>query len=343
MKHFRSEKAFAKYRPEESLRKKISRIFKSRQRIIPVSDLPSHYKANPFKPKNQTKPSRAKLKLFIFFIVIITWLLCLAFTPYFKIKKILYFNLGSTPRSEVDSFIRNEYLKQKGWLPKDNYFFVDSAQLANSIADHFSLESVIIEKKFPSELHVEVKEKTSAVVYDNAKKYYLLDKEGTIIRELADVEPNELKQAETNPVFTLATSSTPDTVSTTVVTSSKPSYKHTPNNEKIKKYFSDYPIIYDKREIEIQDKKQNILPTSVIDAAILWQKEFTQQGRLRPKFFIFENINSGVTITTGESWEILIQPSSDAAAQITVLKELLTTAKPKEYIDLRFGEKIYWK
>ncbi len=343
MKHFRSEKAFAKYRPEESLRKKISRIFKRKQKIISVSDLPSHYKSNPFKPKNQVRPSRAKLKLFILFIVVMAWLLCLAFTPYFKIKKILYFNLGSTPRNEVDSFIQNAYLKQKGWLPRDNYFFVDSAKLADNILDHFSLESVIVEKKFPSELHVEVREKTSAIIYDNAKKYYLLDKEGTIIKELADVEPNELKQIETSPISTPTTSSISDTVSTTVTTSSKPSYKHTPNNEKIKNFFSDYPIIYDKRNIEIQDRQQNILPTSVIDAAILWQKEFAQQGRLRPKFFTFENINSGVTITTGETWEILIQPTSDITAQITILKELLTTAKPKEYIDLRFGEKIYWK
>ncbi len=352
MKHFRSEKAFAKYKPEESWKKKLSRIFKRKQKTIAISDLPSHYKSNPYKPQNQIKPNRTKLKIILLLVVLLGWAFCLAYTPYFKINKILYFNLGNTPRAEIESFIQSNYLNRASWLPIDNYFFINSDKLATSIRDQFSLDTVIITKTFPNVLNVEVKEKISAIIYDNGKKYYLLDKDGTVIKPLADVEQNELKlkpqslsysQLSTSTTSTSQnlTSSTPN-ISPEAV-SSTPTYEHTPNNEKIKRFFADYPIVYDRRNIEIEDKQKNVLPTEFIDSIITWNKELSQQGRLRPKFFVFDNLNSGIVIDTSEAWYIIFQPKNDINLQIMVFKEMLATIKPKAYIDLRFGEKVYWK
>ena len=353
MKHFRSEKAFAKYKPEESWKKKLSRVFKRKQKAIPISDLPSHYKSNPYKPQNQVKPNKTKLKLTILIILILGWIFCLAYTPYFKINKILYFNLGNTSRAELESFIHSNYLNRASWLPVDNYFFINSGRLANNIKDHFSLESVIVTKVFPNGLNIEVKEKISAIIYDNSKKYFLLDKEGTVIKPLADVGADELKLKPQSPSYSqLSSTSTTSTsqnlasstpsMSSDVITST-PTYEHTPNNEKIKRFFIDYPVVYDRRNIDIEDKQKNVLPAEYIDSIIAWNKELSQQGRLKPKFFVFDNLNSGIVIETGEPWYIIFQPKNDTNLQMTVFKEMLTTIKPKAYIDLRFGEKVYWK
>ena len=354
MKHFRSEKAFAKYKPEESWKKKLSRVFKRKQKTIAISDLPSHYKSNPYKPQNQVKPRKIKLKLILLLFIIIGWVFCLAYTPYFRINKILYFNLGNTSRAELETFVHNNYLNRKSWLPLNNYFFISSNKLASDIKEHFSLESAIVTKVFPNGLNIEVKEKISSIIYDNGKKYFLLDKEGTVIKPLADVGQNELKlkpqslsysqlsSTSTTSTSPKLTSSTPN-VSLNEVTTSTPTYEHTPNNEKIKRFFVDYPVVYDRRNIDIEDKQKNVLPPEYIDSIISWNKELGQQGRLKPKFFVFDNLNSGIVIDNSEAWYIIFQPKNDISLQMSVFKELLPTIKPKAYIDLRFGEKVYWK
>jgi hypothetical protein len=350
MKHFRSEKAFAKYKPEESWKKKLSRVFKRKQRVVAITDLPSHYKSNPYKPQNQIKPDKIRLKLTFFIILTLAWLFCLAYTPYFKINKILYFNLGNTSRAEVESFIYKNYLNRKSWLPLNNYFFISSNKLASDIKNNFSLEHVIVTKVFPNGLNIEVKEKISAIIYDNGKKYFLLDKEGTVIKFLADVGQDELKLKPQRQPYSQLSASTSTTstnqnlaFSTSNTLPYEVSYEHTPSNENIKSFFIDYPIVYDRRNIEVEDKEKNILAPEYIDSIIAWNKELSERGRLKPKFFVFDNLNSGIVIETGEPWYIIFQPKNDAKLQMTVLEELLATIKPKAYIDLRFGEKVYWK
>lgn len=353
MKHFRSEQAFAKYKPAESWKKKLARFFKRKQKVIPISDLPSHYKSNPYKPQNQVKSSKIKLKLILLFLILLGWAFCLTYTPYFRINKILYFNLGNTSRAELETFIHNNYLNRKSWLPVNNYFFISSNKLANDIKNNFSLETAIVTKVFPNGLNIEVKEKISAIIYDNGKKYFLLDKEGTVIKPLADVGQNELKLKPQSPSYSQLTSTTTTSTSQNMAsstpttslseTTSTPTHEHTPNNEKIKRFFVDYPVVYDRRNIDIEDKQKNVLPTEYIDSIIAWNKELSQQGRLKPKFFVFDNLNSGIVIDTSEAWYIIFQPKNDTNLQINVLRELMKTIKPKAYIDLRFGEKVYWK
>jgi hypothetical protein len=336
MKHFRSEYAFQKYRPYLSWRKRILRFFHKKQYIIAPPQNSFHYKANPFKAQKKSKSF--KIKIIILAILLAAWIACIAYIPYFKINKADYYGLNNTKKSEMDEFVYQNFLNKKNILPLSNYFFINTGKISNELYKKFAFETVKTVKIFPSKLNITVEEKISSIIYDNGKKYFLLDDAGTAIKYLKDVETYEVTKivATTNSANLLISNatSTHESASTT---------EHTPDFKKINQLFGNYPIIYDRRGLDVEVKQKNIIPSQHISAVIAWRKALAEQGITESKFFILDNINSGIKIDTFNSWNILFQPKDDALTQINNLKNILPSINPKEYIDLRFGEKIYWK
>src|SRR3989344_253953 len=332
MKHFRSEYAFQKYKPHLSWRKKILRFFHKKQYTVAMPQDSFHYKTNPFK--RHKKPKKIKVGLIIFIGLLVIWAVSLAYTPYFKINKINYSGLSNTAKNELDQFIYDGFLNKKSILPLNNYFFINTNKISGNLYQKFALETVEVTKVFPNQLNVTIKEKISSFIYDNGKKYFLLDSGGTIIKYLKDVEPYEITQKTvtgTVDLLSLNSTSTPLTVSTTA--------EHTPDYKKISKLFGNYPLVYDRRGFDVEVKQENVLPPEHIAAVIAWHKALAGQGIANPKFFTLDNPISGMIIDTADAWDILFQPKNDNDAQINTLKQILPTIKPQQYVDLRFGEK----
>jgi cell division septal protein FtsQ len=343
MKHFHSEQAFKKYKPQETWRQKMNRVFRKKQRILETTAPVSHYTSNPFKTPQ--KPNRAKLMSIILAMVTISWAGCLAYLPYFKISAVDYFGLENTTKQELQDFLNQKFLRKKNFLPLpwDNYFFVNTESITKKLSENFSFEKIEVTKVFPNKLEITIIEKISSVIYDNGQKYFLLDSEGTVTKFLTDVESGELKIKTTPAVadFDNNTNTTSTFFATATTTTS--TYEHTPNNAKITDAFGKYPIIYDRRNLPVHLKQTNILPAQYIEAILQWNKYLNEEGKATPKFFILDDLNSGIVIDTVLSWNILFQPKNDTQVQIDTLKEILPTIKPKQYVDLRFGEKVYWK
>ena len=335
MKHFRSEYAFKKHKPHLSWRKRVLRFFRKKHYTIPSSQDSFHYKTNPFKVHK--KPSSTKIKVIIFIIFLIAWTICLAYIPYFKINKINYSGLNNTTKNELDGFIYENFLNKKSILPLNAYFFINTDKISGNLYKKFAFETVKVIKIFPNQLDVTIKEKISSVIYDNGKKYFLLDSGGTAIKYLKDVESYETTQKTVSSSIDLLVSNTTSTLPSTSTS------EHTPDYKKINKLFGTYPLIYDRRGFDVEIKQENILPSEHIAAVITWYKALTEQGIADPKFFTLDNLNSGIVIDTADSWDILFQPKNNNDVQLNTLKEILPTIKPQQYIDLRYGEKVYWK
>lgn len=336
MKNFRSEYAFQKHKPHVSWRKRILRFFKKKKYTIPSPQDSFHYKTNPYRaPK---KSSKIKIKVIVFVILLTAWTICLAYTPYFRVNKINYSGLTNTSKNELDGFIYENFLNKKSILPLNDYFFIDTKKISGDLYEKFSFESVEVIKIFPNRLDVNIKEKISSVIYDNGKKYFLLDSGGTVIKYLKDVEPYEITQktvSSSMDVISLNASSTALSTTSTI--------EHTPDYKKINKLFGNYPIVYDRRSLDVDIKQGGVLPPEHITAIIAWYKTLAEQGIAHLKFFTLDNLNSGVAIDTTDPWDILFQPKNNNDAQINTLKEILPTIKPQQYVDLRYGEKVYWK
>ena len=336
MKHFRSEYAFQKYKPHLSWRKRILRFFRKKQYTVSSPQDSFHYKTNPFKVHK--KPNKIKVKLIIFIIFIAAWTICLAYIPYFKINKIDYSGLNNTTKNELDEFIYANFLNKKSILPLNDYFFINTGKISGDLYEKFAFETVEVTKIFPNRLNVNIKEKISSVIYDNGRKYFLLDSGGTAIKYLKDVEPYEMTQEIVSSSVDMLNNAS---ISSTLASTS--SVEHTPDYKKINKLFGNYPIVYDRRNFDVEVKQEGVLPSEHIAAVIAWHKAFTEQGIARLKFFTLDNLSSGVAIDTTDPWDILFQPKNNNGAQINTLKEILPTIKPQEYVDLRYGEKVYWK
>ena len=335
MKHFRSEYAFQKYKPHLNWRQRVARFFKKKQYTVQTTPSSFGYQTNPFKP--QKKSGKRKIAYVIFLALLAIWIACLAYIPYFSINKVLYFGLNNTSRDEINRFVYDNFLNKKSWLPYRNYFFVNTEKIQQALNKKFAFEFVAVIKKFPNQLNVDVKEKISTIIYDNGKKYFLLDSGGTAIKYLKDVESHEfaLKITTTSASSLLSGTSTAALATST--------FEHSPDYKKINKLFGIYPIIYDQRNFDAAIKQENVLPSELISAIITWYKAMTEQGMAKPKFFVIDNLNSGMILKIDKSWHILFQPKNNNEAQINTLKEILPTIKPQQYVDLRFGEKVYWK
>ncbi len=352
MKNFRSEHAFEKYKPHITMRQKLAKIFRKKQYIAQPVPQSFHHKSNPFT-RPEKKVNRSTIKIILLLVLTAFWIACLAYLPYFRVNKVNYVGLENNSKTDLDTFIYQNYLNKQSKFPINNYFFINAAKIAKDLNNKFLFESVAVKKVFPNQLNVTVIEKKSAVIYDNSKKYFLLDSEGTVIKYLTDVGANETTQvvATATPDLLLnasTTSTTPTIVTGTLETPSDSTktvliYKHTPDSEKINKLFGNYPTVYDKRNLEINIKQTNILPADYIADVLAWQKDLTEQGTIKPKFYVLDDLNSGTIIDTNQSWNILFQPKENNQAQINTFREVLPTIKPKEYIDLRFGGKVYWK
>ena len=337
MKNFRSEYAFKKHKPHVSLRKRILRFFKKKKYTIPSPQDSFHYKTNPFRPRK--KPSTIKTKALIFIVFLAAWTICLAYIPYFRINKINYSGLNNTSKKELDEFIYGNFLNKKTILPLNDYFFINTKKISGDLYEKFSFESVEVIKIFPNRLDVNIKEKISSVIYDNGKKYFLLDNGGTAIKYLKDVEPYEMTQKTTSSSVDILSLNT----SSTVFINTSTTTEHIPDYKKINKLFGNYPIIYDRRGLEVNIKQEGVLPPEHITAIITWYKTLAEQGIAHLKFFSMDNLNSGVVIDTTDTWDILFQPKNNNDTQVNTLKEILPTIKPQQYVDLRYGEKVYWK
>lgn len=335
MKHFRSEYAFQKYKPHVSWRKRFVQFFRKKKYTISSTNDSFNYKTNPYKPHK--KPRKIKIKLILFILFLLAWTVCLAYIPYFRVNKINYTGLNNTTKAELDEFINQNFLNKKSILPLNGYFFINTGKISGELYSKFALETVEVIKVFPNRLDVNIKEKISSVIYDNGKKYFLLDSGGTAIKYLTDVTAEEKVQkiaSSTTDMLNTGATSTPLNATTT---------EHSPDYKKINKLFGNYPIIYDRRGFDVEVKQEGVLPPEHITAIIAWYKTLTEQGIAHLKFFTLDNLNSGIAIDTTEPWNILFQPKNDNSAQINTLREILPTIKPQQYIDLRFSEKVYWK
>lgn len=349
MRHYRSEYSFEKYKPYESPWKKFLR-FKERRKYKKITPIKQEgrYRENPYKIKKKELPLLS-IKITMFIVFLVGWAALLLYIPYFRVNKISISGLNNLTKEEIDQFIADKYLKRSKIIPYSNYFLVDIDKIKNGLNKQFALDSIQMQKKFPNEINITIVEKISSLIYDNGQKYYLMDSGGTVIKYLGDVSSNEfINKTNTTPTTnTTNTNSSTDALlipsfSTNTTTISSSTREHIPDYKKIQRQFGSYPILYDKRGLSLEEKETGVLSEQFISSVISWYKGLSGQG-IETKYFILENMNSGVTIDTTDSWNILFKPENSADLQINNLKNLLKNIHPVNYVDLRFGDRVYWK
>ncbi len=320
MRYFHSNKNFNQYKPSPSF---WERFKKKRQKREVVALKTPDLLSNPFK-KEVPKPKNYK-KIFVtafILLIFLGWITLMLTLPYFKINNILINGTKISKPQEVEDYLRHGDYFKDGLISSRNYFLFQDKTVAQKIQDKFLYEKVEIKKVFPNTINIIVSEKPASIIYDNNGLIYLLDKDGKIIKK------TEISYNFTALVGAFTASSTDFGANRLVAYQQAQTY-------------GNFPIINDSRSMPVSGDK--ILSAKLIEAAIIWQKYLKEQAIGEVKFFSTDETDFNLKINLDKSWYIMINSQNDSSAQIHNLKMILSNNKPTNYIDLRFGDRVYWK
>ncbi len=284
------------------------------------------------------------------------------YLPQFTINKTVYIGLDFIKKSDIDSYVRGNFLTRRWWWPRDNYFLLNAKKIEKGLLKNYSLNAATVKKIFPRELRIDVEEKITTIIYDNGFQYFLLDNEGRAIKYLAEAINPEQNTAPDlameeplliMPSFLSPTTSADSSVSSTpsVTTTSRAARDniitgktHRPEYRKLRKDFGDYLIVYDARNRPVAEGQTDILSREFIRAVIDWSDLLDKEGIGDDvRYMLMDHPMAGVVVYTEQPWLIYFQPASDLSAQMMNLKAISQRNKLIEYIDLRFGDRVFWK
>ncbi len=325
MRYFHSNKNFNQYKPSVSFWDRFKK--KHPQRGLNTIKTPNVL-SNPFK-REQPKPKNYK-KIFVtafILLIFLGWITLMLTLPYFKINNIVINGTKISKSAEVNDYVRyGDYFKD-GLVSRRNYFLFQDKTVAQKIQNKFLYEKVEIKKNFPNTVNIIISEKPASIIYDNNGIIYLLDKDGKIIKK------TKLSYNNTNPAQPALSPTTTPIISLNQAASR--AYEETMAE------YGNFPVIIDHKTISTNDDK--LLSAKLIETAQLWHKYLKEQAIGEIKFFSTDETDFNLKITLNKPWYILINTQSDTNSQMRNLKMILSSSNPTSYIDLRFGDRVYWK
>lgn len=120
------------------------------------------------------------------------------FSSFMQIKKINLEGLEDLSHADVESVMMETYEgKYLGILPKDNYCLFPDGEIAKILKERFrKISEVSVEKRFPDEAVVKIKERDSLLLWCSGGPCYLVDESGFAYMGVdfssPDIEQNRL-------------------------------------------------------------------------------------------------------------------------------------------------------
>ena len=165
-----------------------------------------------------------------------------------------------------------------------------------------------------------------------------------MVKYLSQVGVSEYKPAALTEITSTATSTATSTkVFLVSASATSTPLEHIPDFKKNKKDYGAFPLVFDLREPRLNDKQTDVLPAGLINSAIDWYGALEKRGIAGVKYFTLDQPSAGLTVYTNLPWRLYVNPSGDLENQIANLKIILRDNNPREYIDLRYGERVFWK
>ncbi len=284
---------------------------------------------NPFfKKKNSFNSSRRGVRLKIDFILLFLalggWIYFLFFSSYFSVIDIAVSGNKELTKKSLEDYLTRSYNK--------NIFFLNTAKISFGMTDNFILKGADIKKIYPRALVVNVVERNPEYAIFYEKRFALMDGEGVAFKELKDL--SSFYNASSTPGAADIFKEYEDLKSgyqflmfSTPARGGKGGNFNTGGNNRgaeiyKQKFLSELKKTYGVEKISEDFKIKYI----------------TIKGENDPK----------IIITLLNNIEVYFDLDLDVPTQINHLQVLYAEKLNKmmsslKYIDLRFGEKIYFK
>lgn len=338
MRYMHSQKKFQSYQPKKKSWWPFGR--QGRNRIVTQkSEVTGLQYTNPYS-RVKKRGIRFPFKSVSAAILFLGWFGLMVYLPFFRISNVSFHGLKLIKQADIESYVRDHYLTTNQWWPKNNYFLVGQGTMKDDLSQAFVLNSIEVKKIFPKGLEITLEEKVSSIIYDNGEAYYLLDQNGTLLKQitLSDVK------VATNTTSTSSTILANITINNATSTTSTPSTtKHIPNVKKLSADYDGYPIVFDSRMLSVSEKQKGILSQEVIHGILGIYNALRRNKLAEVKYMTMDDPNAGVTIYNEKAWTLIMSPTADLSTQLENIRIITKDNKPTEYMDVRFGDRVYWK
>ncbi|MBI4435185.1 hypothetical protein HY630_00795 [Candidatus Uhrbacteria bacterium] len=190
------------------------------------------------------------------------------------------------------------------FFTQTNRFLFSPDKLSALLQNQFALASVTVGLR-EGTLFIQLEERTSQLFWRTQNRLYVVDLEGVVVREVKDEQDSILLQ---------------------------------PNLKEL-------PIFIDANNVSVEVGSIVLTPNEV-ESAFRFLEQLTQGGVVYAYVEIDRLAGKWVKLVTEPGYSILFDLTGDIDAQyrnlIVVLQEITDTSA-LEYIDLRFGDKVYYK
>lgn len=213
-----------------------------------------------------------------------------------------------------------------------NRFLFDEAHLRETLSSAYAFETLQIDwtcKLFGNggcAMSVVVKEKTSQLLWQSGEHVYLADLQGVAIRELTPEELDAWRAPPAAPAEPLPDGTVPPT----------------PPPDPMKRL----PLFVDVNAQPIGVGATVLTPEEVANL-FLFHQRLTEIGIAFVSTDIDRLAGKWMAVQTTAGYDILIDAAGDVNAQIAnlqiLLRDTVTDPSQLEYIDLRFGDHVYYK
>lgn len=252
------------------------------------------------------------------------WIWFAAFSPTFRITDIRIKGEQNLPEWEIRDTV-NEALSRRRWfvLPQSSLLVVPESAISAALNDRYVLESLDVTKIPPHTLEITVKERVSAVLMplpDGSQALIGLD--GMVTR-----------------LFTA-----PEALDT--VPKLGPVKEESGGAAKPPAY----PVLYDDRNEKLTLRQTAVRP-EVVKAVIALPKAMNATFGDSPmlgQIHVDGAQSQTLRVITSEGWAIYLDATGDLISQLNDAQTILKTKIGPErhdldYVDVRFGDKIFFK
>lgn len=291
---------------------------------------------NPFfqNRRKDKKPKQSRLRISSCFLIFIltTWFIFLFFSPFFRIENVNFGNTDKDLQRKIKLLIEAEFEKRILILfSRQNYFVFNVNNLSNQLNTMFLLNELEIKKKFPNTLSIEAKEKNDVLALITADNAFFVDKQGLIV----DIVPESFKTYSLDTVGNATT-----TIDGIEVNPAKIEL----SDEITRKL----PVV-SIENIEKASMRDKVLDEELISIILsVYQNLLSKLGVSLELFKICDTEDRKMTVITKDGWEVYFTLNGSIDEQLENLKVILLEKVDNDrylldYIDLRFGDKIYFK
>lgn len=261
-------------------------------------------------PYFRREPKRSKWKfivLGVFVVTLVTVSILLA-APWFSLQSVEVSGTELLAPEEISTRV-SEYLQKRRWLffKNSNRFLFKPDELADALKTQYVFESLSIMSGGKS-VQVKVREKQSELVWMTPEQTYIIGREGIILRTLSP-EEQEARKSGTDV----------------------------------------FAKLLQCRSLQKQTFTigMSVLNSTEVEHLFFFRRELEQLGIVVKEIQIDRTSGSWMTAKTEGGFEILFDPAAPPEEQMAnlfaVFRQQIKDTSALQYVDLRFGNHVYYK